>query len=73
MIQDKDLCPSTTHTASVVTSDLSVIIGKITEDMLRPYTTYLTNVAAVNDTLESTEYGFPISFTTEQSSECLIS
>ena len=73
MIQGKGLCPPTEHTVSVVTSDLSVIIGKTAEDMLRSYTSYLINVASVNDTLESTEYGFPVSFTTEQSSECLTS
>ena len=39
--------------------------------MLRPYTTYSITVGADNGTLESTEYGFPFSFTTKQSSEFL--
>ena len=58
---------------SVVTSDLSIVVGQTAEDMLRPYTTYSVTVGADNDTLESTEYGFPVSFTTKQSSEFLSS
>ena len=71
--QGKGICHQTSHTVSVVTSDLSVIVGQTAEDMLRPYTTYSVTVGAENDALESTEYGFPASFTTKQSSEFLSS
>ena len=71
--QCKGICHQTSHTVSVVTSDLSIVVGQTAEDMLRPYTTYSITVGAENDTLESTEYGFPVSFTTKQSSEFLSS
>ena len=73
IMQGKGICHQTSHTVSVVTSDLSVVIGQTAEDMLRPYTTYSVTVGAENDTLENTEYGFPVSFTTKQSSEFLSS
>ena len=73
IMQGKGICHQTSHTVSVVTSDLSVVVGQTAEDMLRPYTTYSITVGAENDTLESTEYGFPVSLTTKQSSEFLSS
>ena len=71
--QGKGICHQTAHSISVVTSDLSVVVGQTAEDMLRPYTTYSVTVGADNGTLESTEYGFPVTFTTKQSSEFLSS
>ena len=71
--QGKGICHQTAHTVSVVTSDLSIVVGQTAEDMLRPYTTYSVTVGADNGILESTEYGFPVSFTTKQSSEFLSS
>ena len=68
-IQRQGRCPSDSFTASVVTSDLSIVVGQTVEDMLRPYTTYFITVKAENDTLGCAQYGFPVTFTTKQTSE----
>ena len=68
-IQGQGRCPSDSHTVSVVTSDLSVVVGQTAEDILRPSTTYSITVGAVNDTLGSAQYGFRVNFTTSQTSE----
>ena len=63
------LACQTSHIISVVTYDLSVDIGQTAEDKLRPYTTYTVTVGAENETLGDTEYGFPVRFTANQTSE----
>ena len=68
-IQGQGQCPSDSHTVSVVTSDLSVVVGQTAEDMLRPQTKYNITVGAENDTLGSTKYGVPITVITKQTSE----
>ena len=68
-IQGQGQCPSDSHTVSVVTSHLSVVVGQTAEDMLRPFTRYSITVRAENETLNITEYGFSISFNTSQTSE----
>ena len=74
-IQGQGRCPSDSHTVSdsVVTSDLSVVVGQTAKDMLRPFTTYSITVGAENETLGSAQYGFPVNFTTSQTSEFDIS
>ena len=72
-IQGQGRCPSDSHTVSVVTSDLSVVVGQTAKDMLRPLTTYSITVGAENETLGSAQYSFPVSFTTSQTSEFDIS
>ena len=67
-IQGQGRCPSDSHTVSVVTSNLSIVVGQTAEDMLRPQTQYSITVGAVSDTLGITQYGFPITFTTNQTS-----
>ena len=68
-IQGQGRCPSDSFTASVVTSNLSIVVGQMAENMLRPHTTYVITVRAENDTLGSAQYGFPVTFTTNQASE----
>ena len=64
------LCPSDSHTVSVVTSNLSVLVGNTTEGiMLRPHTKYYITVGAMNDATKSTQYGIPVTFITNQTSE----
>ena len=72
-IQGQGRCPSDSHTVSVITSHLSVVVGQTAKDMLRPFTTYSITVGAENDTLGSAQYGFRVSFTTSQTSEFDIS
>ena len=43
------LCPSFSHTVSVVTTILSVVVGQTDDDMLRAYTTYSITVVVEND------------------------
>ena len=68
-IQGQGRCPSDSHTVSVVTLHLSVVVGQTAEDILRPSTTYSITVGAGNDTLGRAQYGFPVNFTTSQTSE----
>ena len=68
-IQGQGRCPSGSYTVSVVTSNLSAVVGQTAENMLRPHTTYFITVRAENDTLGSAQYGFPVIFTTKQTSE----
>ena len=68
-IVGQGLCPSDSHTVSVVTSDVSAFVGDTPEDMLRPHTKYSITVGAMNDAIESTQYGIPVTFITNQTSE----
>ena len=68
-IVGQGLCPSDSHTVSVVTSDVSVLVGHTAEDMLRPHTKYSITVGAMDDAIESTQYGIPVTFITNQTSE----
>ena len=65
-IQGKGRCPSDSHTVSVVTSHLSVVVGQTAEDKLRPSSTYSITVGAVNDSIK---YGYPAMLTTSQTSK----
>ena len=68
-IQGQGQCPSDSHTVSVVTFDLSVVVGQTAEDTLRPYTTYSITVRSINNTLGSSQPGHPVTFTTNQTSK----
>ena len=68
-IVGQGLCHSDSHTVSVVTSDVSALVGHTPEDMLRPHTKYSITVGAMNDAIESTQYGIPVTFITKQTSE----
>ena len=68
-IVGQGLCPSDSHTVSVVTSDVSALVGHTPEDMLRPHTKYSITVGAMDDAIESTQYGIPVTFITKQTSE----
>ena len=68
-IVGQGLCPSDSHTVSVVTSNLSVLVGQTAKDMLRPHTKYYLNVGARNDATKSTQWGIPVAFITNQTSE----
>ena len=57
------------HTVSVKTSSLSVVVGKINNEMLRAYTTYSITLVAMSDVWGSSGESEPISFTTDQTSE----
>ena len=61
------LC-SETHTVSVDTPSLSVVVGQTGDDMLRAYTTYSITVVAVSDVRHSSEDSEPIAFNTPQTS-----
>ena len=63
------ICPSDSHTVSVVTSNVSALVGHTAEDMLRPHTKYSITVGAMNDAIESTQYGIPVTLITKQTSE----
>ena len=43
------LCREDSHTVSVDTSSLSVVVGQTDDDMLRAYTTYSITVVAESD------------------------
>ena len=62
-------CYSDSHTVSVVTSGLSVIVGQTAEDMLRPFTTYSVTVVAENNVSGSSEPSEPVRFTTMRTSK----
>ena len=68
-IEQRGPCYGDSHTVSVVTSGLRVVVGKTAEDMLRPFTTYSVIVVAENDTSGSSEPSDPIRFTTKKTSE----
>ena len=62
-------CYKGSHIVSVVTSGLSVVVGRTAEDMLRPFTTYSVTVVAENNTSGSSEPSDPVTFTTLRTSE----
>ena len=66
-IEQRGPCYGDSHTVSVVTSGLSVVVGKTAEEMLRPFTTYSVTVVAEN-TPDSSEPSDPITFTTGRTS-----
>ena len=68
-IVGQGICTSDSHTVSVVTSDVSALVGHTPEDMLRPHTKYSITVGAMDDAIESTQYGIPVTFITKQTSE----
>ena len=72
-IQGQGQCPSDSHTVSVVTSHLSVVVGQTAEDILRPHTLYSITVRSVNNTLGSSQPSHPVTFATNQTSEFDIS
>ena len=68
------LC-SESHTVSIETSSLSVVVGKIDNEMLRAYTTYSITVIAMSDVWGSSGEIEPFFVTTHQTSEdfCFLS
>ena len=62
-------CYSDSHTVSVVTSGLSVVVGQTAEDKLRPFTTYYVTVVAENNTSGSSEPSHPVNVNTLPTSE----
>ena len=58
------LCREDSHTLSVDTSSLSVVVGQTDDDMLRAYTTYSITVAAINKVLGKNQCSGPILVTT---------
>ena len=65
-IQGQGRCPSDSHTVSVITSDLSVVVGQTAEDTLRPNTPYSITVRSMNNTLGSSQPSHPITFATSE-------
>ena len=65
----RGVCQSGSHIVSVVTSELSVVVGQTAKDMLRPFTTYSITVVAENNTSGSSEPSDPVTFTTLRTSE----
>ena len=62
------LCPEATHTVSVNTSSLSIVVGQRVGDMLRAYTTYSITVVAESDVWGNSEKSDLVTFTTTQMS-----
>ena len=64
------LCPSSSHTVSVDTTSLSVVVGENDDNMLRAYTTYSITVVAESDVWPSgsSTGSETIMFTTTQTS-----
>ena len=62
------LCPEASHTVSVSTSSLSVVIGQTNGDILRAYTTYFITVVAESDVWGSSQHSDPVIVTTKQTS-----
>ena len=64
------LCPFSSHTASVDTTSLSVVVGQNDDDTLRTYTTYSITVVAESDVWPSgsSTGSETIMFTTTQTS-----
>ena len=58
------LCREDSHTVSVDTSSLSVVVGQTNDDMLRAYTTYSITVAAINKVLGKNQCSGPVLVTT---------
>ena len=63
------LCREDSHTLSVDTSSLSVIVGQTNDDMLRAYTTYSITVVAESDELGNSQHSQPVTVTTGQKGE----
>ena len=63
------LCPEDSHTVSVGTSNLSVVVGQADDDILRVYTTYSITVVAESDVLTRSQHSDFITFTTNQTSK----
>ena len=61
------LC-SESHTVSVDTSSLSIVVGHTINDMLRAYTTYSITVVAMSDVWGSIGNSEPITVITNQTS-----
>ena len=66
-VEQRGECSSDSHTVSVVTSGLSVVVGQTAEDMLRPFTTYDVTVVAENNVSGSSEPS--VRFTTMRTSK----
>ena len=66
----RGLCPFSSHTVSVDTTSLSVVVGQNHDDMLRAYTTYSITVVAESDVWPSgsSTGSETIMFTTTQTS-----
>ena len=62
------LCLEASHTVSVSTSNLSVVIGQTDDDILRVYTTYFITVVAESDVWGSSQHSDPVIVTTKQTS-----
>ena len=62
-------CYYGSHTVSVVTSGLSVVVGQTAENMLRLFTTYSVIVVAENNVSGSSEPSEPVRFTTMRTSK----
>ena len=62
------LC-SESHTVSVDTSSLSIVVGHTINDMLRAYTTYSITVVAMSDVWGSIGNSEPITVITNQTSD----
>ena len=60
---------SESHTISVDTFNLSVIVGQTGNEMLKAYTTYSITVIAMSDVWGNSEDSEPIIITTNQTSE----
>ena len=65
------LCREDSHTVSVDTSSLSVVVGQTDDDMLRAYTTYSITVAAESDELGNSQHSQPDIVTTKQEGNLL--
>ena len=59
------LCHEDSHTVSVYTFNLSVIVGQTDDDMLRAYTTYSITVVAESDAF-CTKCGIMVTRSTNQ-------
>ena len=62
-------CPEDSHTVSVSTSSLSVVVGQADDDMLRAYTTYSITVVAESDILGNSRHSDVVTFNTTQTSK----
>ena len=63
------LCREDSHTVSVDTSSLSVVVGQTNDDVLRAYTTYSITVVAESDELGNSQHSQPVIVTTGQKGE----
>ena len=62
------LCPEASHTVSVNTSSLSIVVRQTGDDMLRAYTSYSITVVAESDVWGSSQHSDPVIVTTIQTS-----